>query len=336
MTTMVTLSFTNDTMRLTAIKGLAARAWRGLCRRGAAGAMAALAGALSACSSPPKYFESPQAAVDSFVAALRAGDMEEQRRILGPGGEEALDSGDAVADANARAEFVRLYDEKHRLVEASDVVNVEVGETAWPLPIPVVRGDRGWYFDTEAGLDELLSRRIGRNELDAIEVCLAMTDAQREYAAADYSGDGWREYAQKFASDPGRRNGLFWHPGPGIPESPLGELAAAAAEEGYSAKEKSEGPRPYHGYFYRILTSQGSNAPGGAIDFVAQGHMIGGFGIVAWPADYGNSGLKSFMVSHHGVVYEKDLGDDTDRIARSMTSFDPGAGWVTCALESQP
>lgn len=294
------------------------------------GAIALLAAALTGCSTPSKDFESPEVAVDSLVSALRGGDVKSLEEILGSESDELLNSGDEVADVTTRKEFVRLYDEKHALTGDDEVKTLEIGQDSWPLPIPLVQGDKGWFFDTEAGLDEVLSRRIGRNELDAMQVCMAIVDAQREYASADYTGNGWREYAQKFGSTPGTRDGLYWKSNEGEPLSPLGELAAEAAAAGYTARKDEVGPRPYHGYYYRILTSQGPAAPGGEINYVVQGHMIGGFGIVAWPADYGNSGLKTFIVSHHGVLYEKDLGNGTDRAAREMAAFNPGDGWVKC------
>jgi hypothetical protein len=291
--------------------------------------LAAFACVLQGCSSAPQSFATPDAAVDTLVAALRSDDQAQLSNILGPKSSDVLSSGDAVADANARAEFLRLYDEKHTLTEPdADTRTLEVGQTDWPMPIPIVKDDKGWSFDTAAGLDELLSRRIGRNELAAIQVCLAIDDAEREFVQNDYDGDGWREYAQTFNSDPGKTNGLYWPPAENHPQSPLGELVATATEEGYKGRAAGEtGPRPYHGYLYRILTAQGPDAPGGAVNYIAQGHMIGGFAVIAWPAEYANSGLKSFMVSHQGIVYERDLGDDTDRIARNMKSFDPGTGW---------
>ncbi len=287
---------------------------------------------LGGCASEPRTFATPDAAVDSLVGALRVNDEKALESILGPDTSKVLTSGDSVADANRRADFLRLYDEKHRLTPVEDEsVTLEVGATDWPMPIPVVKGDQGWYFDTAAGLDEMLSRRIGHNELDAIETCLAIADAQREYAAADFNGDGWREYARTFWSDPGTKDGLYWPATADAPDSPLGVLVASATSEGYTASTGG-GPRPYHGYYYRILTGQGPDAPGGAMDYIVQGHMIAGFAVVAWPADYGNSGLKTFMVSYNEVVYERDLGDDTDKLARAMTVFNPGAGWKPCEV----
>jgi hypothetical protein len=197
----------------------------------------------------------------------------------------------------------------------------------WPLPIPVAKDEAGWFFDTATGLDEMLSRRIGRNELSTIQVCLAIVDAQREYASTDVTGEGLLQYASKVNSDPGTKDGLYWPAGPGEPLSPLGELVAEATAEGYTL-EHGNPPRPYHGYYYHILREQGPAAPGGAMNFMAHGHMIGGFGVVAWPAEYGNSGLKTFIASHHGVVYERDLGEHTSRAAKSLRAFNPETGWA--------
>jgi hypothetical protein len=291
----------------------------------------------TSASAPGKGFDSADAAVDSLVAALRSNDQKELHLILGPGSDDLLSSGDEVADSNARADFLKQYDEKHKLQKRDDTsMTLDVGATDWPLPIPLIKGAGGWYFDTPAGIDEMLSRRIGRNELDAIQVCLAIGDAEREYAAADDNGDGWREYAQKFKSDEGKKNGLFWPTKEGEPPSPLGDLVAEANTEGYKARtDGGTGPRAYHGYFYRIMASQGPAAPGGALDYVIKGHMIGGFAVVAWPADYGNSGLKTFITSHHGEVYQKDLGDDTDKVARAMKSYNPDSTWEKCDTDQK-
>jgi hypothetical protein len=205
-----------------------------------------------------------------------------------------------------------------------------VGSQDWPLPIPIVKNpDNGkWSFDTDAGKDEIVNRRIGRNELDVIEVCKAIVDAEQDYAHSDPDNDGVPEYAQKVISDPGKRNGLYWEAGPNEPQSPLGPLVANAVDEGYSTSPNPSGePRPYHGYCYHLLSSQGPNATGGAIDYVVNGRMIGGFGVIAYPADYGNSGIMSFIVNHEGIVYQKDLGEDTTRIAKAISAYDPGPGW---------
>ncbi len=295
-----------------------------------ASAMACAAG----CSAPPQSFATPDEAMDTLVGALRKDNNQEVLRIMGSDARDLMDSGDAVADANRRAMFLRLYDEKHRLTPLDEgVVAVEVGKGDWPLPIPLVKGDKGWSFDAAAGKDEVLSRRIGQNELDAIQTCLAVVDAQREYVAVDHDGDDIAEYAQHFMSNPGKKDGLFWPTAPGEPASPLGELIGQASTEGYGQVGAGTrgNPRPYLGYCFRILTAQGAEAPGGALNYLAGKHMIGGFALGAWPAEYGNSGLMTFMVSHGGTVYQRDLGDETASIAKAMTKFNPGAGWVKCA-----
>ncbi len=290
------------------------------------------------CSTAPATYATPEAAVDSLITAVRAGDQEQLHKILGSDADRLLNSGDEVADRNGRADFLKAYDEKHKLTaDGDDSRTLEVGNTDWPTPVPIVKGEHGWYFDTEAGMDEMLSRRIGRNELFAIQVCLTIIDAEKEYAAADDNGDGWREYARRFNSEPGKKNGLYWPTNPGEPESPLGPLVGEATAAGYGDKgNTSDTSRPFHGYRFRILTSQGDDAPGGALDFVDHGHMIGGFGVIAWPVEYGNSGLKTFIASHHGVVYQNDLGDNTDSAARAITAFNPGAGWERCDPSVQP
>lgn len=290
---------------------------------------------LGGCASAPETFPTPEAAVDALVAAMRSNSGSEMERVLGSDSKDLISSGDAVADANGRAKFLEVFNEKHTLTpDGDDSMTLVVGNNDWPLPIPIVKNDKGWYFDTAAGLDEVLSRRIGRNELATIQVCLAIADAQRDYASADFDGNGWREYASRFFSSPGKKDGLYWPAAAGAPDSPLGELAAAASAEGYK-RDANAGPQPYHGYYYRILTKQGPDAMGGSLDYIVQGHMIGGFAVVAWPADYGNSGLKTFIINHQGVVYERDLGDDTPRLAKDMQAFNPGPGWSAVASEAQ-
>jgi hypothetical protein len=262
----------------------------------------------------------------SLTDALRANDMEQIRTILGSEGDEILSSGDPVADAAGRQKFLSLFDEQHKLSqEAADTRTLVLGKTEWPFPVPIARNGKGWYFDSAAGKEELLNRRIGANELSAIEVCKAIIDAQREYALLDPDRNGINEYAQQFASDPGKRNGLYWPVVEGEPLSPLGELAAEASGEGY--KRKSEGPTPYHGYYYRILKEQGPHAPGGEMSYMVKNNMTLGVAIVAYPAEYDNSGVMTFIISTDGAVYQKDLGKDTHRIASKMTTFDPDKSW---------
>jgi len=270
-------------------------------------------------------FASPDAASQALVSAVRANDHAQLEQILGPNSDELISSGDEVADRQSNERFLAAYDTKHRLVEGSSGVTLEIGDALWPLPIPLVKDGKSglWVFDSEAGRDEIISRRIGRNELDVIQVCQAIADAQREYAQRDVRGDGVPAYAQKFFSDPGKKNGLYWPTQDGGTSSPLVPLVGQAVQEGYS-----EAAKPYHGYLYRILTSQGRNAAGGELDYIVNGNMIGGFAVIAWPAQYGNSGVMTFIANHQGIVYQKDLGGDTDSVAKSIVAFDPGPGWT--------
>jgi hypothetical protein len=272
-----------------------------------------------------KAFASPQEAMQALVKALQAGDKESLQAILGPESEDILSSGDPVADQADRDRFLKAYGEKADFVaEGSDRVEVILGNDNWPLPIPLVKGSQGWFFDTAAGKEEILNRRIGRNELDTIQVCEGYVEAQREYASADREMDGIIQYAQKIISDPGRRNGLYWAPTEGEPPSPAGPFMARAAAEGY---KKSEKPTPFHGYYYRILKAQGAKAPGGAYNYVIHDHMVAGFALVAWPAEYGGSGIMTFVVNSNGIVYEKDLGPKTAKIAEAMTRYNPDETW---------
>lgn len=294
-------------------------------------AIVVVAFALAAgCATKQQTFASPEEAAAALAGATRDFSKSDLKRIFGSDGRPLIDSGDAVADRNAAAAFAEMYDQKHQIVTGENgLVTVVVGEEDWPFPVPLVQVDgESWVFDSPAGLEEVLNRRVGRNELHAMQVCLAIRDAQTEYAIMDPDGDGLPQYAQKFMSDPGKRNGLYWPQEPAAPASPLGELVAEASGEGYSASARSrDGRRPYHGYYYQILTAQGPNAPGGARDYMVQGNMIGGFAVVAWPAEYGNSGIKTFMVNNEGKLYEKDLGDDTYDLASDMTLFDPDVSW---------
>jgi Protein of unknown function (DUF2950) len=268
-------------------------------------------------------FNSPDDAFAALIAAAKAGDPTALTRVLGPEGREVVSSGDPVADASGRKRVVEAYDAKHQVVmEGADKAALVIGDEDWPFPIPLVRTSGGWQFDTAAGRDEILYRRIGRNELRSIQTCLAYVDAQQEYAEKGFAGNG--VYAQRIVSGPGKKDGLYWPAQSGDDESPLGEFAAAAAAEGYRAGQQR---MPYHGYYYKILTRQGPSAPGGALDYVVRGNMIGGFALVAYPAEYRNSGVMTFLVSHQGKVYEKDLGPDTARIAGSMTAFNPDSTW---------
>jgi len=272
-----------------------------------------------------KTFETPEAAVEALIKALRDHDEKALLAIFGPGSEPLISSGDKIDDRERRVEFVRLHGEANRLEPAGDNKRiVHIGKNDWPFPIPIVRVGEIWRFDTKQGREEILHRRIGENELDTIQTCLAIVDAQREYATVDRNGDGLLEYAQKFESTKGKTDGLYWNVTPGENPSPLGPLVAKARGEGYVKGEK---PAPYNGYFYRILTAQGKNARGGAYSYMVKGKMVGGFAVVAYPATYAVSGVKTFIVNHEGVVYEKDLGPKTTKMAKSMKVFDPDKTW---------
>jgi hypothetical protein len=280
----------------------------------------------AAPSPQQKQFETPEETVQSLVDALRKGDTQAMAEILGPSSGPLVSSGDKVEDQRARDAFVREYDATHKLEAGGGKIVLYVGADNYPFPIPVVPDGASWRFDTPAGRDEILNRRIGRNELNTIQVCLAYVDAQRDYYAQERKGGGVLEYAQRLASTPGKRDGLYWEAKAGEKPSPFGPLAARARTEGYS-RQSQQGPTPYHGYYYRILTAQGPEAPGGATEYVAGGHMIGGFGLVAFPAQYGASGVMTFIVNHDGVVYQKDLGPKTSALARQMKTFDPDKSW---------
>ena len=271
-------------------------------------------------------YKTPQDAVDALVAAARSGDEKALLFVLGPDGDDITSSGDKVADASTRKRFVDLYDAKHEIaMKGEHKAILIVGGNDYPFPIPLERVKSGlWSFDTVEGRNEILYRRIGRNELDAIQTCLAYVDAQNEYAEKDRTGAGVGVYAQRFISEPGKKNGLYWPAAQGEEESPLGELFADASREGYRT---GQGRSPYHGYYYKILTKQGPAAPGGAADYVVDGKMIGGFALVAYPAEYRNSGVMSFIVNYKGTVFQKDLGPKTADIAEGMTTFNPGSTW---------
>ena len=261
-----------------------------------------------------KTFASLDEAVNALVAALRAADRKALVEILGPQGNPLVWSGDDVADRAAFQRFTAEYDRAHRLEGGGGKVVLYVGDDDFPFPIPLVPDASRWLWDTDAGDDELLNRRIGENELSTIQVCLAYVDAQREYYSR---GQGLLEYAQRLDSTKGKHDGLYWETRPGEQESPLGPLVARARAAGYPLPPP-RGPAPYHGYFYRILLAQGPDAPGGAYDFVVRGHMIGGFALVAYPASYGASGIMTFIVNQDGVVYQKDLGPKTAQLANTM------------------
>jgi len=276
-------------------------------------------------------FNSPEEAVTTFVGALQKDDTLALRDLLGPGTDALLSSGDAVADNAARDWFVSAYNAKHSLeADGNDKMTLSVGDDAWPMPIPIVKHKGKWYLDGDAGADELVYRRVGSNELGAIDVCRGFVDSQLEYAAQGHDGDPAGIYALKLVSDEGMQNGLFWETTADQPASPAGPFVAAAAAEGYLAAEGGA-RKPYHGYYYRMLYAQGANANGGARDYFKAGVMTQGFALLAWPAEYGSSGVQTFIVNQDGVVFQKDLGEDTAKAVEAIQGFDPDGSWTAIA-----
>lgn len=283
----------------------------------------------AAIAAENRYFASPKDAVDALVVAARDGNRDALIAVLGPGSERLVDSGDPVADREARKRFVARFDEANEIVlDGDSLAEFNVGNDDWPFPVPLVKESNGWRYDIAAGEDEILNRRIGENELSTVEVCLAIVDAQREYYQRNPTGAELSHYAGQFRSDRGKRNGLYWETGEDEEPSPLGPFIAAAVAEGYSHGTSPTEPQPYHGYYFRILTRQGPDAPGGAYDYLVHNVLLGGFAAVAYPAEYGTSGITTFLVSHDGVVYESDLGPETRELALAMTSFNPDATWI--------
>jgi hypothetical protein len=302
--------------------------WQSWARAALACVIAAVAGAALADTgsaqrhpSAQRTFATPEEASQALVAAVRSADVRTVARVLGPGSSRLIRSGDPVADRDARQRFVAAVDQRSKIEhEGESKATLLIGANDWPFPFPIVKRDGGWRFDVKSGADEVLNRRIGRNELAAIQVCLAYVDAQREYAMQSGDGHGLHPYATRLVSTPGKKDGLYWRTAEGEPPSPLGPLASKAKAEGYAAQ-------PYHGYYYRVLERQGRSATGGAYDYVVHGKMIGGFALVAYPARWGASGVMTLIVNHEGIVYQKNLGRRTAAIAASMTSFDPDSSW---------
>jgi hypothetical protein len=274
-----------------------------------------------------KTFSSPGDAAVALYNAAKSNDQQALNAMFGSNAATILHTGDDVADKNMAADFIRRYDQMHRVVmEPDQTVTLYVGADNWPLPIPIVKNSGGaWYFDTEAGKKEILYRRIGRNENDAIEVLHTLVDAQREYAASDHDGDKTKHFAMKFISTDGKQDGLYWKTADNEPPSPVGPLMVNASSEGYALKQGQS--VPFHGYYYRILTAQGASAKGGAKDYLVNGQLARGFAFVAYPAEYRNSGVVTFIVNQDGVVYEKDLGQDTEKLATTMTEYNPDKSW---------
>ncbi len=293
-------------------------------------------------ASSPETFGSPQEAMSALVRAVEKGDQGALARIFGPDYDQLL-SGDPIEDNRDLNRFAAGLQEDAQLREDSDTqYTLLAGKDKWPIPIPIVKRGENWVFDTKAGLQEIFDRRIGEDELSAINTCRAYVLAQWEYyTGADGDHDGIAEYAQKFFSSPGQHDGLYWETSGDEKSSPLGQLVAEARAEGYGPKAQGSGnkttpagpasaahPRhPYHGYYFKILTRQGPNAPGGAFSYIINGNMIAGYALVAYPDKWGNSGIMTFIVNNQGRVYEKNLGKDTEQIASSMTEYNPDPSW---------
>jgi len=300
------------------------------------GAIAGCWGALSLAmlggpaAADPAVFESPEAAIGAVVSALEARDRAALIAVFGPENEDVVLTGDPEDDRATWGEFLRDYRALSRINrEGDDLATLVIGRDLWPFPAPLVRDAAGWHFDADAAREEVLLRRIGQNELDVIDLLRGYVGAQTAYRALDPDGDGLPAFAASLLSSEGERDGLYWPEAADGPESPVGDFMARAAAEGYSVEGGTDAePEPYLGYYYRILTSQGPDAPGGAMDYQVNGHMVAGHALIAFPAAYGDTGVMSFLVGERGVVYEADLGDDTLEEASGIDSFNPGGGWT--------
>jgi len=274
-----------------------------------------------------KIFATPESAVDALIAANRNGQIAKLMNILGPDSEKLIFSGDSIADKQGRKKFLDGYDAAHKLEKnGEDRRILVVGQEEWPLPIPIVRTGGVWRFDSAAGAQEILNRRIGRNELNVIHVCRAYVEAQREFAEKGRQADGKFEYAQRLHSTRGKHNGLYWQTKAGEEKSPLGPLIAVAETEGYG-EGAIQAKEPYHGYFYKILMQQGEKASGGARNYITGSHMTNGFALIAFPAKYGDSGVMTFIINQDGIVYEKNLGPKTTKIASQIMQYNPDSTW---------
>lgn len=286
---------------------------------------------LAACKSNKpsiRTFATPDDAVNALLDAAKSGDQAALLAIFGPDSKDVISSGDAVQDKNTATSFVSGYGVMHRWRRMPDGSQILlIGYDNFAFPIPLKKNDsEQWYFDTAAGKEEILNRRIGRNELAIIDVCEAAANAQAVYYSQLHDGATKKQYAQKFISDPGRQNGLYWESASGQPQSPLGPLAAFATAEGYRVRPGAHAP--FHGYYFHMLNGQTINTPGGAKEYVVDGKMSGGFALVAYPAEYGNSGVMTFIINQDGVLLQKDLGRNTTEVATAMSKFDPDASWT--------
>lgn len=275
-----------------------------------------------------RRFATPEEATKALLDAAKAKDKTALHDIFGPEIHDIL-TGDPVQDAANFESFTKAMGQLcHPVNEGDDKIILNVGPENWPFPIPLVRKDGQWFFDTDAGKEEIINRHIGEGEINAISVCRAYVQAQRQYAGEDRDGSGVLKYAEKFKSTPGKKDGLYWESAPGEEPSPFGPLVAEAHAEGYGQKPKGAGRQPFHGYFFRILTEQGPDAAGGRYSYIINGNMIAGFALVAWPAHWGQSGIMTFIVNQQGKVYQRNLGEKTAQIASAMTRFNPDSRWT--------
>ena len=287
-----------------------------------------LTGVVLAQTKTERTFPTPEDAVKALIETVKAGNLESLLEIFGPEGKELIDSSEpAIARQNQQVFTVAVREKWHLEDAAPDRKTLVIGNEDWPFPVPLVKAGNGWRFDTAAGKEEVLARRIGRNELAAIDATRAYVTAQRRYAEAGHDGKPAGLHAAKFQSDPGKENGLYWPTTRGQKRSPLGDVVAQAAAEGRPVTGTATQPSPFHGYYFKILTAQGSAAQGGAKSYVVKGEMSGGFALVAWPAQYDVTGIMTFIVNQDGVVREKDLGPGTDAAARKMTAYNPDSSW---------
>lgn len=284
-----------------------------------------LASSSSPAPTKQKAFATPQLAAETLIKAAEKYDVPALMEIFGPEGKDFLASADPVRDKQLAQQFIEKAREKNSVSVTKTQATLLVGKEDWPVPIPIVMRRGMWYFDTTAGRKEILFRRIGSNELDAIRICRGFVEAQKEYASTVHDDSGIHQYAQKIISTPGKQDGLFWNNPDGSAGGPISQGIAKAIQEGYSTTSGS--PSPYHGYFYRVLKGQGPAAPLGKLDFVVKGAMIGGFALVAVPAEYRVTGVKTFIVSHDGLVYQKDLGPESLKIVKQMELYNPDKGW---------
>ncbi len=288
---------------------------------------------LHAATPEGRGFASPNAAAKALISAAKSDDVTDLIAILGPASKEILTTNDPVADQQMRRKFVEQAAAKMKLVPDPKKANAQtllIGKDEWPLPIPIVKVNGEWHFDVEQGKQEILARRIGSNELDAIEVCRGYVEAQNDYAEKDRTGSGVLHYAQKIISSPGEQDGLYWSSAGGQDESPIGAIVARAFAEGYTKKQD-----PYHGYYFRVLTAQGPHAPGGAMSYLHNGLMTSGFALIAWPSDYRSTGVMTFFVDKTGIVYQKDLGPRTSEIAGAYTAYDPDETWTPVSIQAK-